>query len=753
MYMKKMLRELKENKVRYAIIFLILAVGLMMVIGNVTASSNVADQMDAYFSQYKAESGEFTTAAKLTEDEIEGLEDLGAAVEEQFYIDCSQPEDVVLRVYEVRENINEIKLMEGNLPEKDSEVVLENSYALAKNIEVGGKIRVGGKTMTVCGIGTVPDYVSIKKNITDLNADTSTFGLCFVTEQDYEDIRQAADGEKETLQYAYILNGSYTDDDVKSYIEDTGEGALLELMGIDSNLLMLNKASENGRMTGYQADNQTIMSVAVMMGLFLAILFAFIIAVFIVHNINAESVAIGTLYALGVSRGKVLKQYMLLPVLILLAGGAAGLILGYLLCGASIANSGAAYSYPVIEHHFYPVAIVYAIVLPVALGVLINLLVINIKLRKRPLELIRGSQSSAKTPKLKLKKGTFVSIYRIRQLMREKAIYLLTLLGVFYAICIMMFAFTIYSAMDNYVTTCTDDVKWEYMYTVNGADLADAEDAEEALSKKVSASNVYSGEDTDLTLLGLKEDSKYFDLDLDCEKDEIVISDCAARKFAWKVGDEITLKNKSDSAEHTFTVKAVADYSASLFVFLPEDEMRQAYDLDDDYNTVFSTAGLSDDDETSILTTTRRADIKQSADTLMDTMMLTVAVMLLASVVVFIAVLYLLLKQAIEKSSFGISVMQIFGYGQKEINRIFINVNFVIVVVAVLCALLFGKPVIDNMYPNLVTDIDLGFDTGFSAAVYVILLAVIAAAYGISMALLKRRLSKMSYAELLKNRD
>ena len=70
MYMKKMLRELKENKVRYAIIFLILAVGLMMVIGNVTASSNVADQMDAYFSQYKAESGEFTTAAKLTEDEI-----------------------------------------------------------------------------------------------------------------------------------------------------------------------------------------------------------------------------------------------------------------------------------------------------------------------------------------------------------------------------------------------------------------------------------------------------------------------------------------------------------------------------------------------------------------------------------------------------------------------------------------------------------------------------------------------------------
>lgn len=60
---------------------------------------------------------------------------------------------------------------------------------------------------------------------------------------------------------------------------------------------------------------------------------------------------------------------------------------------------------------------------------------------------------------------------------------------------------------------------------------------------------------------------------------------------------------------------------------------------------------------------------------------------------------------------------------------------------------------IDQMYPNLVTDIDLGFDTGFSGGIYGLLTLITAAAYGISMLLLKRRLNRMDYTEVLKNRE
>lgn len=227
-----------------------------------------------------------------------------------------------------------------------------------------------------------------------------------------------------------------------------------------------------------------------------------------------------------------------------------------------------------------------------------------------------------------------------------------------------------------------------------------------------------------------------------------------ARKFAWKTGDKITLDNKEDGEKHSFTVKNIVPYDAGLFVFLPVNEMRAVYDLESDYdNVVFSEQEQESDDLGTILTTIRKSDIEESGHALMDSMMLTVIVMLCAAVIVFVAVLYLLLKQAMEKSSFGISIMQIFGYGQKEINRIFIHINTVLTAAAFLCAVFLGKPVIDQMYPNLVTDIDLGFDTGFSGGIYGLLALITAAAYGISMLLLKRRLNRMDYTEVLKNRE
>ena len=180
---------------------------------------------------------------------------------------------------------------------------------------------------------------------------------------------------------------------------------------------------------------------------------------------------------------------------------------------------------------------------------------------------------------------------------------------------------------------------------------------------------------------------------------------------------KITLDNKEDGEKHSFTVeKKYRSLRCGDCLFLPVNEMRAVYDLESDYdNVVFSEQETGNpDDLGTILTTIRKSDIEESGHALMDSMMLTVIVMLCAAVIVFVAVLYLLLKQAMEKSSFGISIMQIFGYGQKEINRIFIHINTVLTAAAFLCAVFLGKPVIDQMYPNLVTDIDLGFDTGFS---------------------------------------
>ncbi|MBQ1340693.1 MAG: FtsX-like permease family protein, partial [Ruminococcus sp.] len=117
------------------------------------------------------------------------------------------------------------------------------------------------------------------------------------------------------------------------------------------------------------------------------------------------------------------------------------------------------------------------------------------------------------------------------------------------------------------------------------------------------------------------------------------------------------------------------------------------------------------------------------------------------------AVLYLLLKHVIDKSSFALSLMRIFGYRDREVNRIFVDSNLLIVGVAALLAVIVGKPVIDGFYPTLITDIELGLDFTFKPVIYVIIAAVIILSYFASTYLLKRKLRKADFTEVLKERD
>ena len=157
MYYRKMFRDLGANKVRYGIIFLVLAIGLMMVVGNVMASCNISDQMDRYFDDCKVESGEFVTLMKLSDDEVNELEDKGTQVQEQFYLDCDR-EDTTLRVFQNREAINKLKLISGHEAASDSELVVEKSYAEAHDLKLGDKLELHGTSYEICGIGTVPAH-------------------------------------------------------------------------------------------------------------------------------------------------------------------------------------------------------------------------------------------------------------------------------------------------------------------------------------------------------------------------------------------------------------------------------------------------------------------------------------------------------------------------------------------------------------------------------------------------------------------
>ena len=752
---KQIFRELAAHKARYIILIVILAMSLTLAGGNIMSSNSIKDDVDSYFEEYNAQDGEFKTFFALDDKIIGELGTKGVQIEEKFYADYNYGSDADIRVYKVRNEISRINVTEGVLPANAGEVLLERKFAKANSVSVGDTIEAAGINLTVSGLGTVPDYISVKKNMSDLKPDDADFGLLFVTSEGYDKLFATGRSiHNEVYEYSYKLHGGMTDDELKKYLNDVAVPEEFVASSIDSMLISITPTDDNERMSAYKADLDTTLSVSIFMAILLAILIAFIISVFMTHTIDEQSAEIGTLYAMGVRRREMMRQYVLLPTAVILIGGIIGTVCGYLMCGISVDNSAVNYSYPDISSKFYPVSILFGIVLPAVFGFAVNWLIIRHKLNSQPLDLLRKTRKNVKPSRVKIKRGSFNRIYRIRQLLREKVVYIVLFVGCFYSLCILVFAFTMFSGLNNYTENCTGDVKWSYMYSLNSMPESVPENAEKAVVKTVASNNVYSGKDHDLTLIGVNSESRYFDLCGECSENEVIISDCAARKFDWSEGDSVELINKKDDSKSSFKVKRIVDYYASLLIFMPEKNVRSIYGFSDGFfNTLLSDEKLESLDVRYVQSVTKRDDIQKAADNLLESMWSTIWVSLGGAVVVFIAVLYLLLKHVIDKSSFALSLMRIFGYRDREVNRIFVDSNLLIVGVAALLAVIVGKPVIDGFYPTLITDIELGLDFTFKPVIYVIIAAVIILSYFASTYLLKRKLRKADFTEVLKERD
>lgn len=755
MFLEHMIRDFKQSKIRYFLILVILAVGIMMVAGNITAAQSISDQVDEYKTESNVEDGEFTTIFELSDQNIEELEELGALVEKNYFIESEQEGETILRIYKNRENINTIKVLDGNLAENKDEVLIENKYASEHNIHTGDTFTIGEKDYTVAGIGIVPDYIVGKRNISDLSSDYQTFGLVFTNEETYNDILEHGKIlQDEVFSYSYTLKGKTQLEDIRDYLKDMEIPKIYQDLGIKNTLLSIVAQENNSRISGYESDVNTTASVCIVIAVLLSVLFAFIISVFVCHTIERQSVSIGTLYALGVKRSDLVVRYSAMPTVVIFLGGVIGEIAGSLLSNLSIETASVAYSFPKIDPSFTASSILFTIVLPTICGLLINIGMINHKLNAEPLDLLQKRRKKVKVSKVKLKKAKFVNVYRIRQFLREKAINIVLFIGVFYSVYILMFGMTINTALNNYHDDSLKDVDWEYMYSLKQMpdDLPEGTEASYILN--INAYNEYAEKDTGLSLVGLQEDSKYYKDFIKQGNKGVTISNCAATKYNWHEGDTIVLKNINDEKTYEFTVDKVVTYSASPFVFLPDTEVQKIAGVDNDvYNTLFSEHKLTEINKKHILNVIKKDDIESSANELKDSMMLTVYVVVVASILIFIAVLYLLLKQIMEKAGFSIGLLKIFGYTNKETRKIFLDVNFIIVFLATALSIIVGKPVIDSMYPYLVTDIPVGLNTSFGVSEYVTIIVIVAVSYIVSILLLIREIRKMEYTEILKSQE
>ena len=215
---KRILRDLKANYARYLALLLMIIAGMFIIISIVGAAETIITGTNQLAIENRVEDGQFGVFLPLTAEQEKELTDSGATIERMFSTDMKMTDGSTLRLMKIREKINLIHTDGGALPTKTGEAVIEKRYSEEHNISVGDSIEIGGETLTVTGIGTVPEYDMHIGKLSDTAVESSLFGLVFVTSEQYEKIIEI-NPVVEDYCYAYRLNGKLTHDELKEKIK------------------------------------------------------------------------------------------------------------------------------------------------------------------------------------------------------------------------------------------------------------------------------------------------------------------------------------------------------------------------------------------------------------------------------------------------------------------------------------------------------------------------------------------------------
>ena len=562
---------------------------------------------------------------------------------------------------------------------------------------------------------------------------------------DYTDaVDEIADGSRELRDGVQELQDQ-TDDMIEEYFT----------FDID-NLTQFLIAADNPRIDAAAGDVIINRFAGILAGIILMILFTYVISVFVIHNIEKESSVIGALYALGVTRGQLLFHYLLNPMLIAFLGGVVGCILGFSKYGTGwqMDDSIAYYSLPPMRIVTPGYLLFYSLIMPPVTAAVVNYLVINKKLNRTALSLIRNEQTAGKASRIQnmnLGNMKFLLRFQIRQMLREIRSAFAVVIGMFICLLILIMSIDCAVLCINFGNACLEETKYAYMYTYKYPTEDVPEGGTPAYVENLKK-EAY-GYNLDVTVLGIDDDNPYFPIATADKKNEIVISSAAAQKFGVKAGDKLVLSDEVNERDYAFTVKNIVNFTSGVYVFLDRDVMQELFDQEDDYyNVVFADHAL-DIDNGRLYATVSKENVEESSQIFTDMMGPMVVMLVVISALIFMIVMYLMMKVMIDRSAFSISLMKVFGYRRREIRRLYLDGNFYVILLGALICVPLAKWSMDLVYPYCIANVAIGMDLKFTPQIYIMIYGGILLCYMVINFLLVGRLNKLVPAEVLKNRE
>lgn len=779
---KRIPKELIGDWKKYLIVFAFLVLTIGFVSGMYVANESMMKAADESVTKYEREDGHFEWSEKADSDLIKDVEsgeqvdmsaitgkeeedasDVPVIIYENFFQNEKEDNnndgknDGTVRVFAKTDNINLACVLDGRLPENENEIAVDRMHADNVDMKVGDTIRVGGEKFEVVGLIAYVNYSTLHEKTTDLIFDAIKFDVAMVTDEGFDRL-----GESIHYAYAWKYKDAPADEKEEKALSDDFRKVLAAQTMLHGNELKDYVPSYGNPAINFATDDMgSDMSMGGVILDILIIIIAFIFGVTISNTISKESSTIGTLRASGYTRGELVRHYLSMPVIVTFLAAIVGNILGYTVFkNVVVGMYYNSYSLPTYETVWNPDAFVKTTVVPIILMFVVNLIVIVRMLRHTPLQFLRHDLKKSKRKKaIRLPHWKFMSRFRVRIMFQNISNYLILFVGICFIMVMLAMAVGMPDTLTYYQKHASNLMFTKYQYvlkTYQNADgsivTTDNKDAENfAMKSLVKRSDAL---DEEISTYGVVDDSQYIKIsDLESlEKNEVYISNSYADKYGIAIGDTIKLEEKYTDDTYNFKVCGIYDKCQSIAVFMPIDQYREVFDLDDDaFSGFFSDAKITDIDSNMIASTITKRDITKMCDQLDHSMGSYMQYFQVLCILLSMAMIYLLTKLIIEKNENAISMTKILGYENREIASLYLLSTTIVMLVIDVLTVAVGVWVMNFAWKEILMTYSGWFSFHMETISYVKMFAFVLIGYVIVMILDFQRIKKIPMDQALKN--
>ena len=779
---KRIPKELIGDWKKYLIVFAFLVLTIGFVSGMYVANESMMKAADESVTKYEREDGHFEWSEKADSDLIKDVEsgeqvdmsaitgkeeedasDVPVIIYENFFRNEKEDNnndgknDGTVRVFAKTDNINLACVLDGRLPENENEIAVDRMHADNVDMKVGDTIRVGGEKFEVVGLIAYVNYSTLHEKTTDLMFDAIKFDVAMVTDEGFDRL-----GESIHYAYAWKYKDAPADEKEEKALSDDFRKVLAAQTMLHGNELKDYVPSYGNPAINFATDDMgSDMSMGGVILDILIIIIAFIFGVTISNTISKESSTIGTLRASGYTRGELVRHYLSMPVIVTFLAAIVGNILGYTVFkNVVVGMYYNSYSLPTYETVWNPDAFVKTTVVPIILMFVVNLIVIVRMLRHTPLQFLRHDLKKSKRKKaIRLPHWKFMSRFRVRIMFQNISNYLILFVGICFIMVMLAMAVGMPDTLTYYQKHASNLMFTKYQYvlkTYQNADgsivTTDNKDAENfAMKSLVKRSDAL---DEEISTYGVVDDSQYIKIsDLESlEKNEVYISNSYADKYGIAIGDTIKLEEKYTDDTYNFKVCGIYDQCQSIAVFMPIDQYREVFDLDDDaFSGFFSDAKITDIDSDMIASTITKRDITKMCDQLDHSMGSYMQYFQVLCILLSMAMIYLLTKLIIEKNENAISMTKILGYENREIASLYLLSTTIVMIVIDVLTVAVGVWVMNFAWKEILMTYSGWFSFHMETISYVKMFAFVLIGYVIVMILDFQRIKKIPMDQALKN--